>query len=441
MKANSTEKTNTDSEATFTPLEKEKGEAGLFHVLARRDFTILLAGAFVSNVGTWIHNSALLWLVKEMTGSDAWVGGINLANYLPILFLVAIAGSLADYLDRRKLILVSQAAMMLIAFAMGMLLHFDLASIWLIFALTLMMGIAFVFNFPAWRSIIPDLVAEEELTSGIALDAAQFNMSRFIGPSLGAIILVMLGAEFAFFINALSFLAVIVVLLLIRTDPPATTKPSGGTMGHVIEGAKEIWGMSWSRNALIFLSFFSFFGLSYIALLPGLAKDVLHMGASGFGLILGFVGLGSFVAAPLVIWLNRNFRQSEIIKFSALAFSVLLLGMSFCKTLAVDLAIAFGLGVSTLTLVASINTVLQSRVERQMRGRIMSFYILVFQGISPVGGLLFGFISDKASLPVAMGIAGAAVMVLAISAFAFRGFLKGVVSPDHIARFPEPFEG
>lgn len=376
-----------------------------------------------------------------MTGSDAWVGGINLANYLPILFLVAIAGSLADYLDRRKLILVSQAAMMLIAFAMGMLLHFDLASIWLIFALTLMMGIAFVFNFPAWRSIIPDLVAEEELTSGIALDTAQFNMSRFIGPSLGAIVLVALGAEFAFFINALSFMAVIVVLLLIRTDPPATAKPSGGTMGHVIEGAKEIWGMSWSRNALIFLSFFSFFGLSYIALLPGVAKDVLHMGASGFGLILGFVGLGSFVAAPLVVWLNRNFRQSEIIKFSTLAFSVLLLGMSFCKTLAVDLVLAFGLGVSTLTLVASINTVLQSRVERQMRGRIMSFYILVFQGISPVGGLLFGFISDKASLPVAMGIAGAAVMVLAISAFAFRGFLKGVVSPDHIARFPEPFEG
>ena len=336
-------------------------------------------------MGAWIHNTALLWFVRETTGSNSWVGAVNMASFLPVLLLVLWSGSLADRLDRRRIILLTQTMMMLGAFALAVSLQMGITSMAVIIPLTAAIGTAFVFNFPAWRALIPDLVSREQMLNGIALDAAQFNLARSVGPLLGALILNAWGAEAAFHINAASFLAVILALLAMRTRTPAAAV-SGRTGKHIGEGMRTAFGESWSRNLLVLLAIFSFFGLSFLVLLPGMSREVLGRGSGGYGALLSVIGAGAVAGAPLVSALRRLMQEKTIIKATALVFGLSLTATAFCREFWICLLLAFCIGTSSLMLSAVINTVLQARVEREMRGRIMSLYILVFQGIYPLGG-------------------------------------------------------
>jgi len=379
---------------------------GVLSAFRNRDYTLLLSGAFVSNIGTWIHNTVLLWYVKDTYGSNASVAAVNLANFLPVLLFVIIAGSLADNLNRKKIIIMTQAVMMLAALALAICTQAGVASLPVILVITAVMGVAFTFTFPATRSIIPDLVPRADMQNAIALDAAQFNMTRCIGPAIAALIFSAWGVQAAFYINAASFMAVILALLAVRTRTPGLPPPPGGRARHVREGMRYAWGHKWSRNLLIVLGIFSFSGTSFIVLLPGITKDVLHKGNVGYGFLLGFVGMGAVIGGPLVTLLGRYIKEREIIKYSTLGYGLLMLLVSFCRTYWVCVLLALGLGITVLMMSATVNTVLQSRVEREMRGRIMSFYIMVFQGVLPVGGLAMGFLSDRTSLPFTVFIGG-----------------------------------
>jgi MFS family permease len=410
---------------------------GVLSAFGYRDFRLLWSGAFLSNVGTWIHTTALLWYVKDLTGSNAWVGAMNLATFAPILLFVLYAGSLADRLDRRKLIILTQVVMMLAALALAITITLGVTSLASIMSITVIMGIAFVFTFPAWRAMVPDLVPARDLLNGVALDAAQFNMARFVGPALGALILNAWSVAGAFYINAASFLTVIAALLLIRARPIPAGAPPGGTREHIREGARYLRSNRWAVNLLAVIGVSAFFGISSIVLLPAFAKDILRRGSWGYGWLLGAIGLGAVVGAPLVTVLSRRFKERDIIKVSMLTFSGILYVLAFSRNFWLSLFMTFSIGVSFLMASASINTVLQSRVERDMRGRIMSFYILLFQGLSPIGGLLLGYVSDRRSTPFA--VAAGATVCLALSLFIIfkRSFLRDAVSPSHLGSHRE----
>jgi predicted MFS family arabinose efflux permease len=295
------------------------------------------------------------------------------------------------------------------------------------------MGVAFVFNFPAWRAMVPDLVPQKDLLNGIALDAAQFNMARFVGPAIGAIIIHFWSVAGAFYINAASFLAVIAALLMIRARPVVTTVHATSTRAHVREGFSYLRVNSWAVKLLVVLMVEAVFGISTIVLLPSVSRDVLYGGSLLYGFLVGAIGLGAVLGAPLVTWLNKRFKERDLIKVSLSAFSVVLMVMAISKSEPLSLLMAFFIGVTFLMASASINTVLQSRVERNMRGRIMSFYILVFQGTSPLGGLLLGYISDKTSTPIAIGIGAAVCMLLAVIMIAVPSLLEDAVSTAYVA--------
>jgi MFS family permease len=401
---------------------------GALSAFSHRDFTLLWSGGFLSNTGTWIHTTVLLWYIKELTSSNTWVGAINLASFLPVLLFVIYAGSMADRHDRRKLIIVTQAVMMCAALALAITTSLGQRSLAMIFSLTVLMGVAFVFNFPAWRAMVPDLVPPEDLLNGVALDAAQFNMARFIGPALGALIIEVWSVAGAFYINALSFLAVIGALLLIHAPPVQATVNASSTREHIKEGFRYLKRNSWAVKLLAVLLVEAFFGISTMVLLPSVAKDVLGGGGLLYGFLLGAIGAGAVCGAPLVTLLNRRFAERTIIKGSLLAFAIILFVLAVSKTPALSVAMTFGIGVSFLMASASINTVLQSRVERNMRGRIMSFYILVFQGTSPIGGLLLGYISDVTSTPIAIGLGASVCLLTAIVLIAAPSVLKDAVS-------------
>ena len=415
-------------------------KGGVLSAFGNRDFSLLWSGAFLSNLGTLIHITALLWYIKQLTGSNTWVGAVNFASFVPIILFVLYAGSLADRINRRKLILLTQAAMMTVALAMGITTSLGWSSMWLIMSLTVFMGIAFVFSFPAWRAMIPDLVPPKDLLNGVALDAAGYNMARFIGPALGALIInlfaqgktlpgLRVGVSWAFYINAISFLAVLVALLFLRYRPPASVPPAESAWRQMIQGLEYVRSHSWARNLLIVLGISAFFGLSYVVLLPGVAKDVLHKGSWGYGWLLGGLGLGAVIGAPIVTRLNREIQEKEIIKFSLLATSLWLILLSVSRAFWLSLIASVGIGLSFLMVAASMNTVLQSRVERNMRGRIMSFYILLFQGTAPIGGLLMGYVADVKSIPFALFIGAIVCLALAVVIIIFPAILKDAVSP------------
>jgi len=405
---------------------------GTLSAFGHRDFRLLWSGAFLSNVGTWIHTTALLWYVSVLTHSNAWVGAVNLASFLPILLFVLYAGSLADRVDRRKLIIVTQVVMMLAALGLAIATSLGQHSLALIMALTIGMGVAFVFNFPAWRAMVPDLVPPEDLLNGVALDAAQFNMARFVGPALGAVIIHLWSVSGAFYINAASFLAVIAALLMIRTRPVAGNAHATSTRAHIKEGFTYLRANTWAVKILFVLMLEAMFGISIIVLLPSVSRDVLHGGSLLYGFLVGAIGLGAVVGAPLVTWLNKRFKERDLIKISLATFSVVLMVLAFSTSEALSITMMFFVGVTFLMASASINTVLQSRVERNMRGRIMSFYILVFQGTSPLGGLLLGYISDKTSTPFAIGLGAAICMVIAVVIIAAPSILRDAYSPIEV---------
>jgi MFS family permease len=432
------EEIEADVEApTTTLIGRTIFKGGVLSALGTRDYRLFWSGALLSNVGTWIHTIALLWLVKILTNSNTWVGAVNLATYLPVILFVQYAGSLADRVNRKKMIFISQTVMLLGALALAIYTSLGFASMGVLMTVTLVMGVAFAFNFPPWQAILPDLVAPEDLLNGIALTSAQFNLARFVGPALGAAILGFAGVtradpsgvSIAFYVNSASFLTVLAAIALMKTKTPGYPPPPEGTRRHIMEGMRYVWDNRWAVNILTILGITAFFGLPYIVLMPSVARDVLHMQASAYGWLLGLSGLGAVIGAPLVTYLNRYVKERDIIKISTLGLGVFLIAFSLSRAYWLSLVLAVGLGVTFIMIGSSINTILQSRVERSIRGRVMSFYVLGLLGALPLGGFFLGVVSDIKSTPFALFLGGGVCVLLAIFLMLVPGFTRDAVSP------------
>ncbi|HEY5493165.1 MAG TPA: MFS transporter [Candidatus Anoxymicrobiaceae bacterium] len=402
-------------------------KGGVLSAFGERDYAFLWSGALISNIGTWVQTAALLWFIKNVLHSNSWVGAVNMANFLPVLFIVPFAGSLADRHDRRRVIIVGQTVMMIGAFALGIAATLNLDNKAVIMVTVSIIGIAFAFNFPAWQAILPDLVRREDLLNAIALSSAQWNLARFIGPFIGAALLVYFSAATAFYANAVSFLFVIGALLLIHPKRGAIASRDETLRHDVLEGWKYVWRRKWMVNLLLALAAISFFGFSYLVLIPALVQDVLHRGAGPYGLVLGMTGLGAVVGAPLVTWLSRFVKERNIIKISTMTLGVFLVLFAISRNLLVMCLVSFVLGLAFLMIGSATNSVLQGRSVREMRGRVISFYIMTFIGVSAVGGQFMGYLSDVRSTTFSLIVGGLAVIATALVLMAFPSLIKGAV--------------
>ena len=416
-----------DSQETEKTKERTLFKGGVLSAFGERDYAFLWSGALISNIGTWVQTAALLWYVKNVLHSNSWVGAVNMANFLPVLFIVPFAGSLADRHDRRWVIIVGQTVMMIGAFALGIAATLNVDNRAVILITVSIIGIAFAFNFPAWQAILPDLVRREDLLNAIALSSAQWNLARFIGPFIGAALLVYFSPATAFYANAVSFLFVIGAVLLIHPKRGAMPSREETLRHDVLEGWKYVWHRKWMVHLLLALAAISFFGFSYLVLIPALVQDVLHRGAGPYGLVLGMTGLGAVVGAPLVTWLSRFVKERNIIKVSTMILGVFLVLFAISRNLLVMCIVSFVLGLSFLVIGSATNSVLQGRSVREMRGRVISFYIMTFIGVSAVGGQFMGYLSDARSTTFALVVGGLAVIATAIVLMAFPSLIKGAV--------------
>jgi MFS family permease len=397
-----------------------------FESFRYRDFSLFWSGAFLSNVGTWMQNVALSLVVYSFRRSEADLGIVSFAQGIPVLFLAVYAGSLADRLDRKRLIIGTQVVLMVQATALGWLYATGQLSskapasslLWVI-GLSAVAGVMSALSFPAWQAVIPDLVPRESLLNAVALNSAQFQSARMLGPiAAGGLLLLGLGYASVFYVNAVSFLFVIAALVVVRVHyaQPHVGDGSESAWVRITAGLRYARGHRRVRTILTSIAVLTVFGMGYVVLIPAVADKVLgfHVLAERDRIasyIYAANGLGAVVSALVVAGLPPHVRRENLMRFSLTGMAVLLLAFSAARTLPVILAVSTLAGAAVLTTSALANTSIQATVPNRLRGRVMSLFVMAFMGLMPIAGLLIGLVAQRVGTMPA--IAGSACVLLA----------------------------
>jgi MFS family permease len=395
-------------------IERGFRPVALFASLAHRDFRFFLAGAVLSNIGTWMQQVALGWLVLGLTGSAFFVGLVSFTGNIPVTFLVLFAGVAADRLDRKQLIIWTQVVMLVLALILGYITQIHVVNIPAIIIISLGFGLMTAIMFPAWQAFLSDIVPKKDLMNAIAINSAQFHLARLVGPAVAGLVLAAWGASANFYINAFSFLAVILAMLAIRPDrhPKA---PEFGVMSHLKEGFAYVRGKPVIRTLLLSVGMITLFGMPYATLMPVFVKNVLHLGASGFGFMMAANGAGALSGALLVGALAPHVKRETLIKVGATTFGAGLVLLGFVRHVALAVPVLVLCGGAFLVTNSAINTSLQSLTPRRLRGRVMSMFVLMFMGIMPFAGLVFGAIAEWTGVAYAIAIGGMITVVVGLT--------------------------
>jgi MFS family permease len=382
-----------------------------FPSLAHSDYRMLLIWITVSNIGTWIHNVALGLYIHELYRSPGWLGLINFFSYAPTILLFLPAGSLADSGNRKRILVVSQAIMGAGALALAVLVLTGAGGLAGISISVFLMGIGIAFNFPAWLAIVPELVPREDLLNAVSLNAASWNMARFLGPMLAGVIIAVASYAACFFLNSASFFPLILALLAISLPRQDKSHTGSAFSFRTMAG-----GISYSlrhnliRNLIITFGLINAFGLPYIVFVPVFGKDILMRGNIGVSAMFAASGLGAVAGAPLVTRLNRAFDEVKLVKGGVVGISMSLLAFSWSTSFWLSLFFLFCTGLFFLITATSINTTLQIKTDPRVRGRVMSLYVFMLVGAFPVGGALLGLIADIAGMSRAMSVGALACL-------------------------------
>jgi MFS family permease len=392
----------------------------MFRALSHRNFRLFWAGAFLSNVGTWMQAVAQGWLVLQLTNSPFWLGVDGFMATAPGLLLTLAGGVFADLVDRRRILLYTQIGAGLSAFTLAVLLatHVvrDASHVWIILMLTFWTGCCMALAGPSYQAITIDLVGREDLTNAIALNSTQFQLSRVIGPVFAGLAL-KFGLVFCFFANGVSYIAVVGALMLVRFDRVAHAAQAHAVGDRhafwhdLIEGLRYVRGRPRVFMLLMISAVTSMFGAPYLSMVPLFARDILHLNESGLALMMGFAGAGAFCGALFVTFLGDFRFKGWSVLGGAGAFGLFLIGFSFSTRLGVSLAYLFGMGFAIVCSVAVVNTLLQKLVTDEMRGRVMSMFILSFIGAMPIGNLLAGTSAQRFGAPRTLATGGLIIAI------------------------------
>jgi len=392
-----------------------------FRVLqAHRNFRLFWIGQTISLIGTWMQQVGQGWLALQLSNSAFIVGLVSAAGSLPILFFSLYAGVIVDRRDKLRLVMWAQVLLSIEAVALWWLVWSGWITIPLLVALAFINGLISAVEIPARQSMIVDLVGRDDVLDAIALNSGGFNLARIVGPSIAAAVIAGVGLSWCFGINALSYIVVIGCLAAIRLPRfiPAETilaAREGFEQGIAyIRSRREVTGI------MGVIAVYSIFGLQYLAMMPVIARDVLHTGAGGYGFLVTVVGVGALTGALALAALSNRVRRGRLFLISAFAFAGLLLAFSLVRSISVASVLLVFLGLTMMINGALANGILQSIVPDELRGRVMAAYVFVYVGFAPIGSLIAGAVAHVLNVQVAIG-GGAAVMLI-YSAWAFWKF-------------------
>jgi predicted MFS family arabinose efflux permease len=395
--------------------------------LNNRDFRVFYAGQAVSLVGTWMQSVAQSWLVLELTNSPFRLGLIGTLQFGPVLALSIVAGALADRVRKRRLLLVTQSLLGVQVLLMAALVWHGSVQYWQLCVLALLIGVTNTVDMPARQSFVGQMVGKNDLVSGVALNSAAFNSARIVGPALAGLLIARVGLAPAFLLNGLSFLVVIAALLAVKLEgEPGDRGPT--TLGEEIRAGLVYAARSPRIRFMLTLLFVvSLCVFNFSVFVPLLARDVLGLGAQGFGLLMAALGVGAVTGAVSLGVLGRSEPHLQMVVVAAAVACAGILGLAWVRQVSVAAVFLFAVGLSAIMTVASCNTTLQLTTPDELRGRVMSLYTLIFGGTFPIGSLLVGSVAERWSIQTALLGAGA-VGLLGVATLAVLG--RSTLSPS-----------
>jgi MFS family permease len=371
----------------------------------------------VSLTGTWVQSIAQQWLVLELTGSAFKLGLVTTVQFTPLLLLSLVGGAITDRFPKRNLLLATQVIAGLLALTLGILVQTGAVRYWHVVLMAGLLGTVNAFYVPARQAFVPELVERNALMNAVALNSTIFNAARVVGPAIGGLLIAAVGLSLNFYINAASYLAVIIGLLLIKSRPVASTARENSIWQTMREGLAYIVATPVVLTILALVGVASLFALNFTTLLPIFARNVLHLHSDGFGFLAASMGMGSLAGAISLAFYNRRELARRLIYTGAFVFTVaeILFALSRSYPLSMVLLVIVGLFMTLFTTTA--NTRILSLTPPELQGRVMSVYSLMFLGMTPFGSFLAGVIAQRFGAPTAL-IAGSAI-TLAFTMFVF----------------------
>lgn len=389
-----------------------------FSAFKSRNYRLYFAGQSVSLIGTWMQKTAVSWVIYSLTHSKVMLGVTLFSTMFPSFVFSFLGGVVSDRYDRYKVLLLTQVLSLVQAAILTLLIFLGDYNVWVIIVLSVMLGIINAFDVPARQSLVYDMVDDKKvLPNALALNSSMVNLSRLIGPGIAGLIIEKWGDVVCFGLNMLSFIAVIISILLMRLPKYVAKKHTKNVFGELKEGINYVRQTPAIGYVILMLAFVSLFVLPYTTLIPVYAKDIFHGTASTFGVIDSFIGLGAFSGAIFLASLKQGANLRRILAVNTLVFGTGLVLFSYAQYYPLALAFvtigAFGM----MSQVTISNTLIQTTVDLNMRGRVISLYAMAFFGMQPLGGLLIGFVSQKIGVRATVLIQG--IIALTIGVFHF----------------------
>lgn len=406
-----------------------KGVKNIFRALRYRNYRLFFGGQTISLIGTWMQSIAMSWLVYDLTNSTVLLGVVAFASQIPGILIAPIAGVLADRWDRKRIVIITQTLAMVQALILAALVLAHFIVVWHIIALSIFAGLVNGLDIPVRQTLTVEMIdKKEDLPNAIALNSLMFNMARLIGPAIAGIFIAAVGEGLCFLLNGLSYIAVILALFAMKIVPRRIETPKT----HLVDGLKE--GITYTignhpiRSILLFLSLISLVA-SFPVLMPVFARDILEGGPKTYAFLMGCVGIGALMGA---LFLASRKNVMKLVKWIAIAsgiFGIALILFSFSRVIIISAALMVCMGFGIMVQMASSNTILQTIVDDDKRGRVMGFYTLAFMGMAPFGSLIAGCLAKVITAPYTLAISGLSCIAAAIF-FAYKlPALKAMIHP------------
>jgi MFS family permease len=382
--------------------------------LRYRNFQLFFGGQLISLIGTWMQNVAQAWLVYKLTGSSVLLGLVSFSSQIPVFLMSPLGGIVADRFRRRRVVIGTQTAAMLLALVLAALTLTGAVRVWHVVVLSALLGVVNAFDIPARQAFFVEMVGREDLINAIALNSSMFNASRVIGPAVAGILVAGIGEGWCFFANGVSYIAVIAGLLLMTVDDRKPVKRQASPLADVIEGFRFVLGSPPIHHLLILLGILSATGMPFAVLMPIFADRILHGGAKGLGILMGASGVGALAGALLLASRQTVKGLGRWVAIAAGAFGASLIAFAVSRSFWTSCALLLPVGFAMMVEMGSSNTLIQTMSPDHLRGRVMSVYSMMFMGMAPLGAVLSGVTAARWGAPATITGGGVICMAAAV---------------------------
>jgi len=378
----------------------------MFRAQRHRNYRLFFSGQIISLVGTWMQSVAQSWLVYRLTGSSLLLGLVGFAGQIPVFLLAPIGGVVADRYSRHRIVIATQSSAMVLAFILSALTLLGQIRVWEIMLVASLLGIVNAFDIPARQAFIVDMVHSDDLINAIALNSSMVNGARVLGPAIAGVTVAAVGEGWCFFANGASYIAVIVGLLLMVVAPREHSRDRASGLERIVEGFRWVAKTAPIRALLLLLGLVSLTGMPYAVLMPIFADKILHGGARGLGILMGASGIGALAGTLMLAAKREVHGLGRWIAFASFGFGASMILFASSRSYPLSIVLLVPVGFSMMLQMSSSNTLIQTMVPDELRGRVMAVYSMMFMGMAPFGALVAGTMANHIGAPTTVALGG-----------------------------------